>query len=406
MGKRQSTAFKLNAVEKVLQRREGQTVDAVAQGMGIGLSTLTRWMSQVASGRLTESTSMGDPGQSPQTWAVEQKWQALVDTATLGEPELKRILPATRYVYPSFAPVETGLHAQQNRHDRHLGDAEPCVEDREQTAAARVGAQGQGLGRSGGAADFAKKSADVVRLGRGEVSAMAQRQSVLTWVADACQDGARQAQACEVVGLSPRTLQRWRGDEVGDQRVGAARIPHNKLTRAQRDELLQVMNSPAYQDLPPSQIVPRLTDTGQYLASESTLYRVLREEQQLTHRLASRPTQHARPQPLIAITPNQIYSWDITYLPSTVVGLFFYLYLFVDIFSRKIVGWQVHACERSAYAADLLQDICDREGIAQQQLVVHSDNGAPMVGATMLSMMQTLGVMPSLSRPEIGRAHV
>ena len=73
----------------------------------------------------------------------------------------------------------------------------------------------------------------------------------------------------------------------------------------------------------------------------------------------------------------------------------------MDIFSRKIVGWQVHACERSAYAADLLQDICDREGIAQQQLVVHSDNGAPMVGATMLSMMQTLGVMPSLSRPGV-----
>jgi transposase InsO family protein len=96
-----------------------------------------------------------------------------------------------------------------------------------------------------------------------------------------------------------------------------------------------------------------------------------------------------------------LYSWDITYLATAVKGQFFYLYLFMDIFSRKIVGWQVYAEENSAYAADVIRDICRREGIAKQQVILHSDNGSPMKGATLLATLQQLGVMPSLSRPSV-----
>ena len=230
---------------------------------------------------------------------------------------------------------------------------------------------------------------------------MVQRQELLMLLDEACSAGARAEQGARIVGLSLRTLQRWRRDAQGDQRPHVLRVAHNKLTAYERDAILTIMNSPAYCDLPPSQIVPRLADSGQYLASESTLYRVLRDETQLTHRHASAPRKHTRPAPLVATAPNQIYSWDITYLPSAVTGMFFYLYLFLDIFSRKIVGWQVYACERSEFAAQLLQDICQREGIAKQQLHLHSDNGKPMVGATMVSMMQRLGVIPSLSRPGV-----
>ena len=95
------------------------------------------------------------------------------------------------------------------------------------------------------------------------------------------------------------------------------------------------------------------------------------------------------------------YCWDITYLPTGVRGLYFYLYLFVDIFSRKVVGWQVFDCESAEKAAALLEDICRRQGISANQITVHSDNGGPMKGETMLAAMQRLGVAHSRSRPAV-----
>jgi putative transposase len=92
--------------------------------------------------------------------------------------------------------------------------------------------------------------------------------------------------------------------------------------------------------LAPSQIVPRLADSGQYVASESTFHRVLKAAHQLGHRSPARPKQkRSKPRALCATAPNQIFSWDITYLPTPILGIYFYLYLFMDIFSRKIVGW-------------------------------------------------------------------
>lgn len=108
-----------------------------------------------------------------------------------------------------------------------------------------------------------------------------------------------------------------------------------------------------------------------------------------------------KPRALVATGPNQVYTWDITYLPTQVKGVFLYLYLVMDIYSRKIVGWQVHEEERSALAADLMTDICEREGIRRDQVTLHSDNGSPMKGATMLATLQQLVIMPSFSRPSV-----
>lgn len=120
----------------------------------------------------------------------------------------------------------------------------------------------------------------------------------------------------------------------------------------------------------------------------------------MKHRNPQRPPRKINtPKPLVATQPNQVYSWDITYLPAPVRGTHFYLYLFIDIFSRKIVGWQVFDCESSQLAADLLRDICARMGIAENQLTLHSDNGSPMRGETLLATMQRLGVASSRSRP-------
>ena len=152
----------------------------------------------------------------------------------------------------------------------------------------------------------------------------------------------------------------------------------------------------------PSKLVPKLADEGCYLASESTFYRVLKEAGQLRHRQKAKPTRPIKkPKSLTATAPNQLYSGDITYLPTRIKGLFLYLYLVMDIYSRKIVGWQVYETESSALAADLMTDICHQEGIERAQVTLHSDNGSPMKGATMLATLQQLGIIPSFSRPSV-----
>jgi transposase InsO family protein len=168
-----------------------------------------------------------------------------------------------------------------------------------------------------------------------------EREQVIVLLNESVVAGARRAKACEVLGLSERTLQRWQtGATVRcDQRPLRDYQPPHKLTAIERAEVLAVANSDEFGHLPPSQIVPRLADQGRYLASESTFYRILREENQLAHRRSERPAQtRTKPRAICATAPNQLYSWDITYLPSVIRGQFFYLYLFVDIFSRKIGG--------------------------------------------------------------------
>ena len=239
------------------------------------------------------------------------------------------------------------------------------------------------------------------------MTSVPQRQKLLGLIDKACADGARLQPACRQVGLSCRSVQRWQRSEAaeGDQRPSGKRryvCPPNKLCEEERQAVMATLNSEAFKDLPPSQIVPRLADTGVYVASESTMYRLLRQDGQLAHRRSERAAQkRSRPRALAATGPDQVFCWDITYLPTQVRGQHFYLYLFEDLFSRKIVGWQVFDCESAQLASELLQDICARQGIAAGQLVVHSDNGSPMKGETMLATMQRLGVAPSRSRPSV-----
>lgn len=164
--------------------------------------------------------------------------------------------------------------------------------------------------------------------------------------------------------------------------------------------ILDIANTGIYQNLSPSKIVPMLADEGRYIASESTFYRVLRAENQLAHRQLSRAPKHHKPTAYAATSANQVWSWDITYLPTQVAGLYFYLYLVMDIFSRKIVGWSIHDVQLSDYAAKLIKQACLDENITHE-IVLHSDNGSPMKGVTMLAMLETLGVIPSFSRPSV-----
>ena len=225
---------------------------------------------------------------------------------------------------------------------------------------------------------------------------------LLALVDEAVSHGARQYKACELIGIDVRTLQRWRMPEnEEDQRKGPLTPPKNQLTQEEEEQIVTVANSPEYRDLSPKQIVPRLADEGRYIASESSFYRVLRKQEQLAHRQKSKPATNSKPKELIATGPNQVWSWDITYLPTIIKGQFFYLYLFMDVWSRKIVGWEVYKVESMENSSQLVERIYLEENIVPGQVTLHSDNGKPMKGSTMLAKLQTLGVMPSLSRPSV-----
>ena len=231
------------------------------------------------------------------------------------------------------------------------------------------------------------------------------RQYAVELIDEAVAAGARKAIACRELGISLRALQRWtrRGELALDGRPSASRpAPANKLSEAERQAILRTCNQAEYASLPPGQIVPQLADQGVYLASESTFYRVLKAHDQLHRRGRARPPRKAaRPTTYVASGPKQVWSWDITYCASKIRGLYYYLYLIEDIYSRKIVGWEVHACESGAYAAELMQRTVMAEQCFRQPLVLHSDNGGPMKSSTLLAKLEDLGVTPSRNRPRV-----
>ncbi|OSP51601.1 IS3 family transposase, partial [Pseudoruegeria sp. SK021] len=211
--------------------------------------------------------------------------------------------------------------------------------------------------------------------------------------------------ACAELEISDRTLRRWTngGQVQPDQRPLVQRPgPANKLSPGERAAVLDVCNSTEFASLPPSQIVPKLADQGQYLASESSFYRILRADGQQHHRGRSKPPVRRKPPTSYkASAPREVWTWDITWMPGPVAGTFFYLYLIVDIFSRKIVGWEVYDRETSDLAAKLIRQAVLAEGCITRPLVLHADNGSPMKGATMKVTMEKLGIIASYSRPRV-----
>lgn len=225
---------------------------------------------------------------------------------------------------------------------------------------------------------------------------------ILDAVREARAHGARLARCSEVAGVDARTIERWERDPAGqDRRRGPKNSPHNRLSTAERKRIVAVATSPEYRDMSPKQMVPKLADIGVYIASESTYYRVLGAEELMVHRGRQKPRQDRSVTEHIANAPNQVWSWDITYLRSPVRGVFFYLYLMVDVWSRKVVGWRAEDRECTVMASELVQDAITSEHADPTALVLHQDNGGPMKGATLKATLETLGVLASYSRPRV-----
>jgi putative transposase len=234
------------------------------------------------------------------------------------------------------------------------------------------------------------------------------RQAMARNIEQAQAAGARLRLACALTGIDVRTLQRWKAGEGlvrGDGRPGAVRpTPTHALSAGERRQILRAANEPRFADVPPARIVPMLADEGVYLASESSFHRVLRAEGQTRHRGRAKAPQASRPPSThVATGPNQVWCWDMTFLPAMVTGRWFYLYLILDLFSRKIVGFEVHESDSADHAAHLVRRTALAEGIhgALAKPVLHGDNGSTLKATTVLAMLNWLGIEPSYSRPRV-----
>lgn len=203
---------------------------------------------------------------------------------------------------------------------------------------------------------------------------------------------------CDSLGLNRASFYRWRKPSP-PQKV---RATHPRaLTKKEKKEVLDILNSERFVDQSPSTVYNTLLDNGEYLCSVSTMYRILRGAKEVRERRQkSRICNYKKPE-LLAIGPNQVWSWDITKLKGIKKWQYFYLYVIIDIYSRYIVGWMVAEREKAILAHQLIQDSSIRQEIKPEQLTLHSDRGSSMKSKLVAQLLVDLGVVKSHSRPSV-----
>ncbi|MFO7921555.1 MAG: IS3 family transposase [Nioella sp.] len=376
----------------------------LSQEEGISEATLHKWRAEArGKGQLLPDADAG-----PEGWSSRDKFAAVLETAALNEADLAEYC-RKRGLFPEQIKTWRVACEQANDWDRtstaRLGRATKEEKKRVRKLEQDLARKDKALAETAALLVLRKKAPGDLGGRRGRMISTPYRQTAIALINEAVTAGARHAKACAELDISDRTLRRWTkdGEVHADQRPLVSRPePANKLSAAERATVLEACNSESFASLPPSQIVPKLADQGRYLASESSFYRILRSDGQLHHRGRARPPVRRKPPASYkAAAPCEVWTWDITWMPGPVAGLFFYLYLIVDIFSRKIVGWEVHECESAELAAILIRQAVLAEGCIARPLVLHADNGSPMKGATMKVTMEKLGITASYSRPRV-----
>jgi putative transposase len=205
------------------------------------------------------------------------------------------------------------------------------------------------------------------------------------------------ARRCHTLKMSPATLYRL---QKPVPRVYRSRPPSpRRLPEAERERVLDVMHTAEFCDQPPAEIVATLLDRGVYLASIRTMYRILKSVGESIERRVQRRRVHYEAPRVLATRPHQVWTWDITRLAGPRPGIFFFLYVFLDLYSRFPVAWAVEESESAAHAESLFLEACARHGIAPDS--VHNDRGAPMKSVLFTTLLESLGVAHSFSRPRV-----
>ncbi|MDL2009803.1 IS3 family transposase [Klebsiella pneumoniae] len=381
----------------------GLSLRQFSQREGISLSTLHSWREKYA-----EAGFSLKKNNDPDDWSAERKFSTVIETAAMSAVELseycrnKGLFPEQIQQWKLSCISGNQTEAQKCKQQAQERKADKKrIKELEKELKRKDAA----LAETAALLVLKKKVKCLLGGRRGQLTSLSDRQYYVSLVDEAVSAGARKHKACAQIGLSLRTLQRWleMGCVSADKRPAAARpVPANKLTEAEQQAILDISNQERFASLSPSQIVPTLADEGVYLGSESSFYRILKAHDQLIHRGKAKPKGSiAKPNGFTAKGPCEVWTWDISYCPSTVIGRFFYLYMIMDIFSRKVVGWEVHDCESGEHAANLLERTLWSEKCVNEEIVLHSDNGSPMKSLTMQAKMMEMGVVGSRSRPGV-----
>lgn len=209
------------------------------------------------------------------------------------------------------------------------------------------------------------------------------------------------AETCAALGLPRATFyrrqERLRCPVVLEPRPS----PPRALTAAQRHDVLDVLRSERFVDQAPAQVYAALLDEGTYLCSSRTMYRILKEVDEVRERRNQlRRPSYTKPE-LIAIAPNQVWSWDITKLKGPEKWTYYYLYVMLDIFSRYVVGWLIAPEESGSLAKVLMEESYQKQEVKPGQLIIHSDRGPSMTSMTVTQKLADLGVLKCHSRPHV-----
>ena len=205
--------------------------------------------------------------------------------------------------------------------------------------------------------------------------------------------------ACAALGVSRATLYR-RTSPPKPPKPRTTTSPR-ALSSEERRRLLDTLHSPEFVDQPPREVYATLLSRGEYQASYRTMYRVLAAAGECIERRRGHIQRNAIKPRLQATAPNQVWTWDITRVRGQARGVYYYVYVVMDLFSRHVVGWLVAEHENATLATHLIAETADRLSIPAGSLTLHSDRGAPMTAGTMTQMLAALGIEQSLSRPRI-----
>jgi len=207
--------------------------------------------------------------------------------------------------------------------------------------------------------------------------------------------------ACHAMGFSRSTFYRLTSlpSQKSSEEAGSKQGSSRGLDPVERAQVRAILNHERFVDCTPYVVYATLLDEGQYLCSISTMYRILRENHEVRERRNQRKLPVYKKPELLATGPNQLWSWDISWLKGPVPGSYYYIYVILDVFSRYIVGWTIALVESADLAKKLIDLACDRQGILPDSLTLHSDRGPAMMSIPVANLLRDLSVINSHSRP-------
>jgi putative transposase len=206
--------------------------------------------------------------------------------------------------------------------------------------------------------------------------------------------------ACRAVRRPRSCHYRWHRKSPPPPKPERVATPQPRaLSEVERKEVLRVLHDPDHVDEAPATVYAKLLDQGVYLASTSTMYRILRAEGEVRERRRQASHPPATKPELLATRPNQVWSWDITKLLGPVKWTYYHLYTIIDIYSRYVPGWLLARAERAQLAERLLADTIAKQHVDRGQLTIHADRGPSMASRPVAFLLADLGVTKSHSRP-------